>query len=135
MTYLLDTTAVSDWMNEHPRMQEHLRSLQAEDKVIICLVVRGEIVFGTMRLPQGRRKRELEPKSRNAMTAFPCEPVPPEAGDHCARIKLDQRRRGLSLDENDLWIAASSLALGAKLVSRDSDFSRVPGLDVEDWMH
>jgi len=30
-------------------------------------------------------------------------------------VKLAQQRRGLSLDENDLWMAATALALGATL--------------------
>jgi predicted nucleic acid-binding protein len=34
---------------------------------------------------------------------------------------------------NDLWIAATSIDLGAVLVTRDADFSRVAGLVIEDW--
>jgi len=43
-------------------------------------------------------------------------------------------RRGSRLDENDLWIAATSLSLGAILVTADSDFQRVHGLKLEDWI-
>jgi ABC-type uncharacterized transport system ATPase subunit len=38
--------------------------------------------------------------------------------------------RGLPLDENDLWMAATALALSAILVSRDSDFQGIEGLSV-----
>lgn len=34
------------------------------------------------------------------------------------------------MDENDLWIAATAMALEAILVSRDSDFDKVEGLRV-----
>jgi len=37
------------------------------------------------------------------------------------------------LDENDLWIAATARALGAIVVTTDSDFQRVSGLQIEDW--
>jgi predicted nucleic acid-binding protein len=37
------------------------------------------------------------------------------------------------MDENDLWIAATALALGATLVSRDGDFKQIDGLSVENW--
>ena len=43
------------------------------------------------------------------------------------------QNKGLSLDENDLWIAATAMSLGATLVSRDTDFHRVDGLDLTDW--
>jgi len=43
-------------------------------------------------------------------------------------VKASQQRRGLPLDENDLWIAASALVMDATLVSRDSDFQAVEGL-------
>lgn len=34
------------------------------------------------------------------------------------------------MDENDLWIAATTLSMNATLVSRDTDFLRVDGLNV-----
>jgi predicted nucleic acid-binding protein len=36
----------------------------------------------------------------------------------------------LSLDENDLWIAATAIALGATLVTRDADFASVESLSI-----
>ena len=56
--------------------------------------------------------------------------LPTFAGDVYATIKVSQQRRGLSLDENDLWMAATALALSATLVSRDSDFRGIEGLSV-----
>ena len=47
-----------------------------------------------------------------------------------ANTKVSQQRRGLSLDENDLRMAATALALSAILVSRDSDFHGIEGLSV-----
>jgi tRNA(fMet)-specific endonuclease VapC len=64
---------------------------------------------------------------------MPCEPVPVAAGQLYADLKHRMRRSGTPLDENDLWIAATALALGAVLVTSDSDFSRVPALVIEDW--
>jgi len=64
---------------------------------------------------------------------IPCEPISEAAGDHYARIKLIRQQKGLVLDENDLWIAATALALGAVLITRDSDFQQVEGLSVNDW--
>jgi predicted nucleic acid-binding protein len=129
----LDTNAFSDLMREHPKMDAHLASASAAERVIICSVVRGEIRYGIERLPQGRRRQELEAKATKLFAILPCQPVPEAAGDHYATVKLTRERRGLALDENDLWIAATALALGAVLISRDSDFQQIDGLTVEDW--
>ena len=42
-------------------------------------------------------------------------------------------QKGLPLDENDCWIAATALAAGATLVSRDTDFQQIDGLSVINW--
>jgi predicted nucleic acid-binding protein len=45
-------------------------------------------------------------------------------------VKVARQRRGLPLDENDLWMAATALAIGATLVTRDSDFREIEGLAI-----
>ena len=101
-----------------------------DDRVVICTMTRGEILFGLERLAPGRRRTELEEKAGNLFAVLPCESIPSGAGDRYANVKISQQRRGLPLDENDLWIAATALALDATLVSRDSDFQAVEGLCV-----
>lgn len=133
MVFLLDTNAFSDLMREHPKIDAHLASLTPADRAVICSVVRGEIRYGIERLPQSKRQQELETKAANLFAVLPCESVPEAAGDHYARIKLTRQQKGLTLDENDLWIAATALALGAVLISRDSDLQQIDGLTVNDW--
>lgn len=133
MTFLLDTTAFSDLMREHPKMDAHLANVSLTDRVVICSVVRGEIRYGIERLPQSKRRQELEVKAAKLFTVLPCESVLEAAGDCYAKIKLMRQRKGLTLDENDLWIAATAMALSAVLISRDSDFQQIDGLMVNDW--
>lgn len=133
MLFLLDTNAFSDLMREHPKIDAHLASLTPADRAVICSVVRGEIRYGIERLPQGKRRQELGVKAAELFAILPCESVPEAAGDHYARVKLTRQQKGLTLDENDLWIAATALALGAVLISRDSDFQQIDGLTVNDW--
>lgn len=130
MIYLLDTNAISALMREDTRMAAWLSSLLADDRAVINTITRGEILFGLGRLAQGRRRAELEAKAQKVFAALPCEPIPPAAGDLYASLKLVQQSRGLPLDENDLWIAATALAINATLVSRDSDFQAIEGLAV-----
>jgi tRNA(fMet)-specific endonuclease VapC len=85
-------------------------------------------------MAQGRRKLDLERKINALFSILPCVPIPEEAANDYARIKRATERKGSRLDENDLWVAATSLSLGAILVTADSDFQRVRGLRLEDWI-
>ena len=133
MLYLLDTTGFSDLMREHPKMDAHLAGLAPEDRVVICPIVRGEVAYGIARLPEGARRRALADRAARLFANLACEPVPMAAADRYAEVKLARERQGLALDENDLWIASTALALGAVLVSRDTDFKHIDGLTAEDW--
>jgi predicted nucleic acid-binding protein len=130
VTYLLDTNALSDLMRAVQRIENWMAELDPADRVVTCTIVRGEILFGIARLPEGRRRAELEDTGHQFLTAIHCEPIPERAGDYYATVKLARQRRGLGLDENDLWVAATALALGATLVSRDADFAAIDGLPV-----
>ena len=121
-------------MREHPGLDVHLATISpTDDRIFSCSIVRGENLYGIERLPEGKRREELEVKAAKIFKILPCEPIPEEAGDHYAKIKITRQRKGLILDENDLWIAATALALDATLISRDSDFHYIDGLKVENW--
>ena len=42
-------------------------------------------------------------------------------------------RKGTPLPGNDVWIAALCLQHDAMLISNDSDFKHVPGLEIRNW--
>lgn len=133
MRYLLDTNAFSDLMRKHPQLDARLAALAPVDNVVICPIVRGEIRFGIEALPQSRRREALEAQCAPLFAAIACEPIPERAGDHYATTKFARQQQGLTLDENDPWIAATALALDAVLVTRDNDFKNIPALRVENW--
>jgi predicted nucleic acid-binding protein len=133
MLFLFDTNAVSDYMRGEPRIAAQLAALPPSDQAIICSIVRGEILWGIGRLPPGRRRSDLEQAAAIALPALQCFAVPESAGDQYSRIKLASQSAGFTLDENDMWIAATTLALGATIVTRDKDFSRIVGLTIQDW--
>jgi len=130
VTFLIDTNAVSDLMRADSRIESWLASVNGNDRVVTCPIVRGEILFGIERLTPGKRRTELEQAAHRILALFRCEPVPENAGEIYGRAKATRQQQGARLDENDLWVAATALALGATLVSRDSDFSGIVGLSV-----
>ena len=50
--------------------------------VIICSVVRGEVLFGIERLERGRRRRELLLRTRVLLAGIYCAPVTSETADY-----------------------------------------------------
>jgi predicted nucleic acid-binding protein len=96
VVFLLDTNAISTLMREEARIVAWLSSVRPDDSVVICTIVRGEILFGLGRRAEGRRRADLETKAQKLLTLLPCEPIPLGAGDLYASVKLTQQRRGLS---------------------------------------
>ena len=90
-------------------------------------VVRGEILYGIVRLPRGKRRAELKSKADKLFASILCEGILEPAGDHYANEKYACQSKGLNLDENDLWLAATALTSGAALVTRDNDFQQIGG--------
>ena len=117
MTFLLDTNAFSDLMAGEPRSTARYSSVTAPDRVVTCTIVRGEILYGIERMPPGARRDLFSQNADKLFSVIACEPVPATAADQYARTKQQCRARGVALDENDLWIAATCLWLGATLVS------------------
>jgi len=133
MTYLLDTSACSALMKEDPKVINKLQTLPEVDTLVICPIVRGQILFGISILPEGRKRQDLHEKAEKIFASMDCISVSEGASDYYAAVKLKRRKQGLTMEENDLWIAATALALGAVLVTADHDFYKIDGLTIEDW--
>jgi tRNA(fMet)-specific endonuclease VapC len=133
MIYLLDSNIISYLVQENETVGEHLDQLGSADRVVICTIVRGEVLYGVQRMSAGKRKDEITEKLSNILTGFRCEPLPEGVADRYAVLKRSRQSMGLSIDDNDLWIAATALLLGAVLVTHDDDFQKINELNVEDW--
>ena len=122
-------------MEDDPKVKGRLNSLAESDYLFTCPIVKGEILFGIVRLPDGKRRRNLEQKANELFAQIPCDPILENVGDAYAQIKVAAQQQGTSLAECDLWIAATALALDAILVTSDSDYKRITGLGLrlEDW--
>ena len=129
--YLLDTNAVSAVMADHAKVKARLALRLGP--IVTCAIVRGEIKYGLERLPLGKRRANLEAKAAVVFAALPVEPITSAAGDIYGTIRRSLELKGQNSGDNDLWIAAAALSLGATLVSNDQGFSHIPGLIVEDW--
>ncbi len=122
-------------MKDNPKVKGRLNSLTESDYPFTCSIVKGEILFGIARFPQGKRRQDLQQKANELFAAIPCEPISEDVSGAYAEIKVAAQQQGTSLGECDLWIAATALTLEAILVTSDSDYQRIAavGLRLEDW--
>ena len=133
MIYLLDTSIVSAFMRRTPELHRHTAAIDTSDEVVISVVTRGEIRFGLSRLPEGARRRRLASEAETLLSHLPSIPVNDAIAEQYAMCKRDAERTGTPLADNDLWIAATAVELGAVLVTADSDFGNLRGLTLVDW--
>ncbi len=130
--YLLDTNiCIYILNNRDPTMVRRFRALRPAE-VVVCSIVRSELYYGARRSQRVDANLErlrffLAPLSSLSFDDRCAE----EAGQIRASLAFD----GNPIGPNDLLIAATARAFDAVLVTRNtSEFGRVAGLRVEDWL-
>ncbi len=131
MAWFLDTNAcIMHLRGRHPRLSAEWRQHRAED-LAIPLTTYAELLVGAEKSSQPERVlRQIE----LLLEAHEIVEITEEVAEHYARIRANLEKRGAMIGGNDLWIAATTLAHGATLVTNNTgEFSRVPGLLIADW--
>jgi tRNA(fMet)-specific endonuclease VapC len=130
MRYLLDTNIVSALMRDPVGLvATHIRSV--DDKAICTsIIVVAEIKYGIRKSGSQRLAKQFE----SIASSLVVEPFLEPAEDHYAAIRNETESIGLTVSQNDLLIAAQTLALEAVLVTDDRIFLDIPGLKVENWL-
>ena len=129
--YLLDTNILSDLVR-NPRGSVAKRIAQVgESHIFTSIVVAAELRFGAMKLGSERLTAQLD-AILSALEIMPLEePVDRLYGE----LRWHLERLGTPIGPNDLLIAAHALTLGCAVATANTrEFSRVPGLQVENWL-
>ena len=129
MTRLLDTNVLIHAQRNNPAsVRGRLRETHPEDLAISAVTV-AELWYGAARSDDPERKHEFWSRVLAPYAVLPFDrPAAEIHGD--LRFQLKHRPIG----ERDLLIAAIALASNLTLVTDNTgEFSRVPGLRVENW--
>lgn len=130
MRYLLDTNAWIHYLKQAGSpVQRRLRNTPASD-VATCSVVWAELLYDARKY-QNRAERVA--RIERTLAPFHSLPFDNAAAGRYAEIRDTLETRGEVIGPNDLLIAAIALTHGLTLVTNNREFSRVPGLSVEDW--
>ncbi len=131
MGYCLDTNCiVSCLRGRSARIMNRLRAIPASE-VRLPMQVLAELRLGA-------EKSAKPVENRRLVDDFvkPFAVLWPDEGvlEHYVSIRCALEAIGKNIGEADLWIAATARANGDVVITHNIDeFTRVPGLRVEDW--
>lgn len=130
MRYLLDTDICIYTINQRPpavlaRFRQH-----ASDGLGISTVTAAELHYGVERTGSERNREAL----RRFMSLLEVHPFDAEAAQVCGRLRAWLTSQGTPIGPFDTQIAAHAQSLGVTLVTNNTrEFSRVPGLQLDNW--
>ena len=131
MAYLLDTNILSDLVR-HPQGAVVDRIAKVgEDSVCTSIVAAAELRYGAVK--SGSDK--LADRVDLLLSALEVLPLEAPADRQYAELRHHLTHQGTPIGPNDLLIAAHALATDLTVVTANvGEFSRVPGLKVENWL-
>jgi tRNA(fMet)-specific endonuclease VapC len=129
--YLLDTNVLIAAMKGVASVRRKLESTPLS-ALVLSPIVLGELEVGVAR---SRHREENAARLARVAGGLPLVPLDAETSRHYGAIHAALEGQGTPIGANDYWIAAQARALGAVAVTDNvGEFTRVPGLVVENWL-
>jgi len=131
MLWLLDTNIFIAASKAHPLVLSHLKQ-RAVDELLLSSVVLAELEFGVFKSARPEHNRRVFESITKHLQLVP---FGQKAAQHYGELRAYLEKKGMPIGSNDALIAAEALAQNATLVTDNvREFSRVPGLRVENWL-
>lgn len=130
MKYLVDANVISEPTKPEPdsAVVDWLRKNETE--IVVDPVILGEIRFGILLLPRGRRRRKLEAWFDEGVQRIHCLPWHATTGLKWAELLASLRASGQAMPIKDSLIASTALVHDLTVVTRNqSDFEKA-GVDL-----
>ena len=129
MRYLLDANAITAWAKRDAHFIARIQIAVPSD-LRISVMTEHELRYGIACNPNLR----LRPVLERMLAMLQKVMVDSDIAANAALVRADLRRQGQPIGPYDLLIAATALTHGLTVVTRNTrEFSRVPGLNLEDW--
>ena len=131
LKYLLDTNIISELVrNPHGNIKDQIARV-GEETVCTSIIVSSELRFGAEKKASQKLSFQLE----TILSTIEILPFEEPADRQYATIRNYLEKAGTPIGPNDMLIAAQATSLGLILVTANfQEFSRVPGLAVENWI-
>lgn len=135
MKFLVDANVLSEATRAAPNDRCVAWLKRHEREIVVDPVILGEIRFGILLLPKGRRRRTLERWFDAGVRLLQCLPWDAETGLRWAELLATLRQSGRAMPVKDSLIAATALVHGLTVATRNrSDFEKA-GVKIVDPFH
>ena len=129
--YMLDTNIVSDLIKNPQGKAAKRIARVGEDNVCTSIIVEAELRYGSAKSGSTRLLKAVE----DILGELPVLPFEGPADTEYGGIRAELEAAGRLIGSNDLLIAAHAKASGATIVTANSsEFKRINGLKVENWL-
>ncbi|MDP1524657.1 MAG: type II toxin-antitoxin system VapC family toxin [Rhodocyclaceae bacterium] len=131
MRLLLDTNICIEILRGKDSALLARYASQVRADLALSAIVRSELIAGALLSVKTVENRQI---AEDFCALFPCLPFDAKAADIHAEWHARLRRAGTLIGTHDLMIAATALAHGLTVVTRNTDeFQRIEMLAIEDW--
>jgi predicted nucleic acid-binding protein len=130
MTYLVDANVLSEPTKPQPDSRVVAWLTAHEGHFVVDSIVLGELFFGILALPRGRKRAKLEAWFKAVVTAIECLPWDAAVGLRWARLVIDLKKKGTTLPVLDTMIAATALEHDLTVVTRNVRDFKKTGVNV-----
>jgi tRNA(fMet)-specific endonuclease VapC len=104
--------------------------IEGADLLFLPVVVLGELLYGALNSAKPQKNEQVTRKFSAQSVLIPIDEA---IAIRYATLRLQLKKIGRPIPENDIWIAATCLELGVPLLTRDGHFDHVHGLEVINW--
>ncbi len=129
--YLLDTNILSDLVRQPQGVIAKRIAEKGEETICTSIIVAAELRFGAEK--SGSDK--LADRVNLILSAIEILPLESPVDREYEKLRHYLAGNGTLIGPNDMLIAAQALCAGLTVVTADTgEFSRVPGLNIENWL-
>ena len=129
--YLLDTNACIRVLNNSSNALVARLRLENPSAIRLSAITKAELLFGARNSARVAANLRLLERFFSPFVSLPFDD---RCAEHYATVRADLSARGQLIGPNDLLIAATARAHDLILVTHNTrEFSRVVGLNLEDW--
>lgn len=99
------------------------------DEIAVSVITIGELRAGVL-AAAGVATRNRRLTTLTEALAFDPVPIDERVAEEWARLRVELRDTDQRMPINDSWIAATARSLGVPVVTQDTDYVQIPGLDI-----